>query len=83
MSENPKQIIEDSLAKVDSARYGYTETNNTLLGVVAILEHQNILSECSADFIRAQLNRLETKSKQIEIEFYTLRNLIEDNKWAK
>lgn len=75
-----KQILEDATQSVQSARRTYDDINNTIWGAIAILEHQNILTEEAQGFLQAQLNRLETQSKKIEIEYYKLHNLLADNK---
>ena len=73
-----KQMLEDATQNVQSARRTYDDINNTIWGAIAILGHQNILTEEAQGFLQAQLYRLETQSKKIESEYYKLRNMLEE-----
>lgn len=72
-----KSFLQDSELNVIQARNKITNTGNMLYGIMDCLVAQNIITPEANDMIKRRLQIIKTASTEIEIEFYKLKQKIE------
>lgn len=73
-----KQLLQDSELSVKYARDRFSDFSNVLLGAIDCLMHQNAITMQTQDYLERQITMLESQSKKIEIEYYKLKNKMEE-----
>lgn len=70
-------IIQDTEMGITVARQKINDTGNMLYGIIDCLRSQRIISSETADMIKRRLQIINTASKDLEIEYYKLKEFIE------
>ena len=73
-----KQLLQDSELIVRQALNSYADYNNFITGALGALLHQGIITTETVEFLENNLRYMETQSKKIEIEYYKLKNKMEE-----
>lgn len=73
-----KLFLQDSEINVIQARSTKTDVINVLLGALDSLLHQHAITEETHSYLERQISRIDTQAKKIEIEYYKLKQKIEE-----
>lgn len=73
-----KLFLQDSEINVRQASNTKIDVMNVLLGALDSLLHQHAITEETHSYLERQISRIDTQAKKIEIEFYKLKQKIEE-----
>lgn len=73
-----KLFLQDAELNVRQARANFIDRSNVFLGAIDVLMHQKIITPETLDYLERQIKCLDVQSKNIEIEFYKLKQKIEE-----
>ena len=72
-----KLFLQDAELNVRQARENFIDRSNVFLGAIDVLMHQKSITQETLDYLERQIKCLDTQSKNIEIEFYKLKQKID------
>lgn len=73
-----KLFLQDAELNVRQASNTKTDVINVLLGALDSLLHQHAITEETHSYLEKQISRIDTQAKKIEIEYYKLKQKIEE-----
>lgn len=73
-----KLFLQDAELNVRQARANFIDRSNVFLGAIDVLMHQKNITQETLDYLERQIKCLDVQSKNIEIEFYKLKQKIEE-----
>ncbi len=73
-----KLFLQDVELNVRQARENFIDRSNVFLGAIDALMHQKNITPETQNYLERQIKCLDVQSKNIEIEFYKLKQKIEE-----